>query len=203
MASKIDIRKLTKELHTPTGFLDLQCLQRFASRAYRKNNECAILELGTLNCVSAIVMADSIQVPGLVTTVDNYVGHTSRIGKESSLIVKSYAGVKEEVNQRGLSDRIRLIKGNDIEWLTGCDPQSLDMLVVDSMHCYDHVIKTLEIGLPKMKADSVICGHDYTPAGVGVVYAVEDFRRRNANAVCGFGIVGLTWWCLVRNAVEV
>lgn len=198
MDTKLDIRKLTQDLYTPSTMRDLQCLHRFA-RVAGQNKECRIAELGTLNGVSAMVMASAIQVPGIIYTVDTYMGHKVRIGKKNTRVVLSHANVLKEIKKRGLDDRLIAIKSNDIAWLKECDDDSLDMLELDSQHTYEHVLKTLEIGLPKMRDNAIVCGHDYTPRGKGVIYAVEDWRRKYQDQVCGFSVEGLTWWTMIRK----
>lgn len=198
MASKLNIRELTKDLYSPSTIRDLQCLGGFARCAQRRNKDCLILELGTLNGVSAMVMADSIRAPGKIITVDNYLGHTTRIGKKNVPTVLSYEEVCREIERRGFTDRIMPVKGDDIDWLKTCNDNSIDMFALDSLHRYDHVLETLEIVLPKMKDESIVCGHDYSPMGSGVVYAVEDWRSRHPQQLCGFAVESFTWWTMVR-----
>jgi len=202
----MDIQELIKEIYTESLPGDLECLSHFAHSVYRGNPECKIVEFGTLNGVSAMVMADRIRPPAEVITVDNYMSYQHRIGRRkmdrrNPQAILSHKQVCDLIAERGFADRVSVIKGDDLEWLGSCDNNSLDMLAVDSLHTYQHVSATLELALPKMKRNAIICGHDYTPMGQNVVYAVEDWRKKYKDFICGFAVHTLTWWCLVRKEV--
>lgn len=70
---------------------------------------------------------------------------------------------------------------------------SLDWLYLDANHTYDAVRADLELYVPAMKRDGIVCGHDYSNSpwaarmDFGVVEAVNDFARKH-----GFAIVALT-----------
>jgi len=54
------------------------------------------------------------------------------------------------------------------------EPSSVDFIFIDADHSYEAVKKDIEAWLPKVKADGVLCGHDYYPYKYGVKRAVDE-----------------------------
>lgn len=53
------------------------------------------------------------------------------------------------------------------------------MLLIDTLHDYDHARGELQAWLPKLRRDAVITGHDYLLDGAGVRRAVDEFVAAN------------------------
>jgi hypothetical protein len=63
------------------------------------------------------------------------------------------------------------------EWPDEPEYKPLGMLFVDTLHTYDQVRNELEHWLPRLRAGTILCGHDYeTPDdNCGVRRAVDEF----------------------------
>lgn len=58
--------------------------------------------------------------------------------------------------------------------------KSLDFIYHDASHLYGDLQKDLEMWLPKLKDNGLMCGHDYVELGnFGVIQAVDEFVRDN------------------------
>jgi len=165
-----------------------------------------ILELGTLGAISVCTLACAIarsmlvfpdhNISTKVVSVDNYSDYEK---SGSTHATKSYEENCALVNEMEYSHIAELIKGDDIEYLMAVNDGSLGMLFVDSWHNYEHVLNTLSIAIPKMCNGAIICGHDYAFGNNGVVFAVEEWREKNKQLLCGFGTHYRNWWTLVRR----
>ena len=93
---------------------------------------------------------------------------------------RTRAAVREELG----AGRVKIHKGLSWDVLETLDDASLDWVYLDAAHTYDAVARDLAAAEPKLKADGLICGHDYTrwaSSGVnrwGVVEAVNEFCVR-------------------------
>jgi len=165
-----------------------------------------ILELGTLNAISACVMACGVakitcespsrDIDAKVISVDNY--HVYGVHGDANADVKSYEQNIQLVQDLEYGGVVELVRSDDIAFLSDVPDGSLSMLSVDSWHDYDHVLETLSIAIPKMCINALICGHDYALGNNGVVYAVEEWKEENRKHLCGFGTHYRNWWTLVR-----
>jgi len=79
------------------------------------------------------------------------------------------------------SKRIDINRGFSFDVLKTFPDNQFDWVYIDTDHFYDTTVKELEAVHPKMKADGIICGHDYIQGqwngGIryGVVEAVNSF----------------------------
>lgn len=195
-------------LKSPSFNQELLWLYQQAFNAGHHFPDKNILELGTLNAISACVIGCGLakiinESPGRsietqVTSVDNY--HEYGIHGASNNDVKSFDQNLELIQDLGYGNIVGLVKSDDIVFLKSVPDGSLSMLSVDSWHDYVHVLETLAIALPKMCIGAIICGHDYALGNNGVVLAVEEWREANKDRLFGFGTHYRNWWTLVRAA---
>jgi hypothetical protein len=52
--------------------------------------------------------------------------------------------------------------------------ESLDFIFIDAIHLYEDARADLAAWRPKLRADGILAGHDYTPAFGGVMRAVDE-----------------------------
>lgn len=199
MANRFDeiIKRMNERgVSSSTHTEELLALYRVAAGGIRcapAGKVATVLELGTMNGRSALVLAQVIRDGGFeakVFTVDNY----SAGG--------SLAETQANIDALGFSQIVVAIQGDDLDYLTVCPEQSLSCLFVDSWHNRGHVFKTLEIGLPKLAPLAVLCGHDYTPTEAGVILAVEDFMAGHRPNFVGWGLHGTFWWTMRREGLH-
>ena len=63
------------------------------------------------------------------------------------------------------------------------DNESLDMVIIDALHDYDHVKQDLTLWLPKVRRGGIITGHDYNSKRFpGVKQAVYEVLGNNIKA---------------------
>ena len=187
-------------IHSPTNKLGLRWLWRQSAVVARKP-DAKIVELGTLNGSSSIIMADGLRVmrerqptrdsTSHIWTVDNY-----STGAD-------YEKVKDRIRSQGCSEFVTAISQDDLQFLKSQGYGSINMLFVDSGHIYQHVKETLEVCMSKMATHSLVCGHDYCWLEHGVVYAVEDWREKYKANLSGFAVHTNIWWSIVRHPVEI
>jgi len=162
-----------------------------------------VLECGSLNGATAIVMAASLaryaedrpdrNAPGRVISVDNYSGH------EQNPAHNCFEDNVNLVKEFDLDNYLTFVKGDSIEYINSLSKRSLIMAWLDSWHAYKWLMGELNAVMPKMKRSSMICGHDYSFGQNGVVFAVEDFRKQYQENVVGVGAHLRNWWVIVRH----
>lgn len=74
-------------------------------------------------------------------------------------------------------------------------PASLDFVFIDASHDYQSVALDLDSWTPKVKAEGLVCGHDYHRHHPGVRQAVDE--RFGDNVAVAQGNV---WWVIRRTA---
>jgi len=196
-------------LYSPTEEPELKFVYRKAYEFTSKYPKANICEYGTLNGATAIAIGMGIEHAkqvmkargevrnGKLVSVDNYMAFY----KKSNPDIVDINKVQEFINSCNIENSVELIEMDDLEHISTLEDRSINMAWIDSLHIYDHVMKTLDLILPKMAQDSLLCGHDYEPACLGVLYAVEDFKRQYPEYYCGFGVHYKNWWCIIRNPV--
>jgi len=73
---------------------------------------------------------------------------------------------------------ISFIKGDIQDTVPGLPDKHFDFIYIDANHDREYVLRDVNISLPKLKDNGVICGHDYIhsePADHGVRGAVDEF----------------------------
>lgn len=61
----------------------------------------------------------------------------------------------------GFENYIKILKGKTSEKILEIPDKSLDICFIDADHRYLNVKKDIELCLPKMKDNGIICGHDF------------------------------------------
>lgn len=57
---------------------------------------------------------------------------------------------------------------------------ALDFIFIDANHTYEHVMKDLQIWVPKVRSGGLIIGHDWWSKFPGVITAVIEFVRKTS-----------------------
>jgi predicted O-methyltransferase YrrM len=207
-----EVHKTLKRVgvYSPTEETELRFLYQSIYHIAARVPNPEMYEYGTLAGASAICMGMGIQfakelarargnvLNSKLVTVDNY--SMAREGKNP--LFSSVEEVREKVILCGVESSVEVLEMDDMEHISTLENNSVNFAFVDSKHSYDHVSKTLELILPKMAKDAFLCGHDYTIKDAGVIYAVEDFRKKYPVSVCGFGIHHTIWWCMIRTPLD-
>ena len=83
--------------------------------------------------------------------------------------------------------RVAIWRGGSLEWLASRPSRSLDVVYLDSLHHFEHVLAELLTALPRMRPGGWLCGHDHDAGRFpGVVRAVAEFRRVEPDAEAHF-----------------
>jgi Methyltransferase domain len=69
---------------------------------------------------------------------------------------------------------VRKIKADSDEAVGLFADASLDMVYIDALHTYDVVRRSIDLWQPRLKADGVMAGHDYSVYWPGVMQAVNE-----------------------------
>ncbi|MHA2264817.1 MAG: class I SAM-dependent methyltransferase [Candidatus Thorarchaeota archaeon] len=195
------------EVFSPTNRFEQQWLYNTAIKASDRHRDLKIVELGTLNCTAALLMADGVRwtreqnakegidVTASVWTIDNYIGYERRKPGSS---IRSHQQNVENAELYDLADILHVIKADDLEFLDTLEPESVSMFWVDSLHTYRHVKPTLDKAIPLLTPDGIACGHDYAYNALGVIQAVDEWRKEHETELYGFGVHFSNWWTIKR-----
>jgi len=191
-------------LHSPTTESERIFLWHLASSAAGNFSDKLFIELGTMNAISTLFIADGIKIatkhvpnaltPNTIRTVDNYSAYSNNPNNPA---IHSHEVNKKLVKDFGHDDVIEVIKGDSIEYLKSLDDKSIAFLFEDSWHVEPHVRSTLEIAIPKMVPNGLIVCHDYCAGHRGVIYAVHDVLEKAPN-FGGSGLHETLWWGFMR-----
>jgi len=106
---------------------------------------------------------------------------------------KNYTRVARRFKKEIYNENVKMNKGFSATILGKFPDKYFDWVYIDANHDYEHVREDLEIVLPKIKEEGLICGHDYlefnplTKTKYGVIQAVGEFCLDH-----GWEIVNLT-----------
>ena len=122
------------------------------------NPGSTFLEIGSYAGQSAEIFLKSEKVETLFC-VDAWTnGYDDKDGASSSdmiLVEKAFDSRMEPF------DNMTKIKGWSYDVVSQFDDESLDVVYIDGTHTYDGVKRDIELYLPKVKKEGLICGHDY------------------------------------------
>jgi len=191
----------------PTYITEHKWLYEQARRISTTYTEAFILECGTLYGESVIAIGIGIErtkqfysSKGIinsskVVSVDNYSAF-----HENQRNASSPDEIRTRITECNLQNSVEIVESDDFEYIESLEDGSLNMAWIDSSHRQTNVSKQLDLILPKMAANSLLCGHEYNGLlTLGVLYAVEDFKRKHEKHLCGFGIQDRIWWTVVRE----
>jgi hypothetical protein len=63
------------------------------------------------------------------------------------------------------------------EFVLEIEDNSLDFVYIDDIHTYDHCSSNIKMWYPKIKKSGWIGGHDYHKCFLGVIKAVNEFKK--------------------------
>ena len=93
-----------------------------------------------------------------------------------------YQLVKSKFNNQIQSKSVVLHRGYSYDCVESFDDNYFDFIYIDACHLYESVKADLEMFLPKLKTNGLMCGHDYfnDPKGsnFGVIQAVDEFCEK-------------------------
>ncbi len=75
----------------------------------------------------------------------------------------------------GQYENLNIVVKPSVEAAKDFEDNSIDVIFIDAGHTYEEVLNDIDAWLPKVKADGILCGHDYLPkTWMGVVKAVDE-----------------------------
>lgn len=89
---------------------------------------------------------------------------------------------------------VETITANSVDVASRFDDQSIDLLLLDSLHTYDHVMKEIELYVPKMREGTVVFMDDIAQdAEMGRAWRDLAYPKRSLVGVHypGFGVFGV------------
>jgi cephalosporin hydroxylase len=106
-------------------------------------DDVVVIETGTNRGISTIVMAQALEDLGVQATLDT-------VELDPDLV----AVARDNVEQAGLSHRVRFHTGDAVEFLSGMADRfdHFDFVLIDDLHLYPHVWEEIKIVCPKVGA---------------------------------------------------
>lgn len=193
-------RLRAEKLYTPTSWRELEWLYRTAYVVGTEYPSRSIIDCGTMNAVSAIVMASGTKEAGgtnEIITIDDYRAAQENQPRHSNMELNC-----QRIAEWNLDNRIRLVSADDIDFLKGWTGDKAAMVFLDSFHEFKHVGALLLATRQSLMSSGLICGHDYCWHERGLVRAIELWREENRKVLCGFGLEEKIWWTIYRGDVD-
>jgi len=144
-------------------------------------------EIGVLRGANTINILRHLNIKKLYL-IDPYLMYDGIDGGQKTTFEKTFKLVKH--NLRKYIDKVVFIKkkssdaANDI-------PDVIDFIYIDGNHLYKYVKQDIELYYPKIRADGVICGHDFDLPDVA--QAVTEFAKGKKLKVSAYGYP-VDWW---------
>jgi predicted O-methyltransferase YrrM len=106
-----------------------------------ERDDTVVLETGTNRGVSSIVMAQALKDLGVNAVLETIEWRP-----------KLVEAARENIEQAGLGDRVRVHNGDAVEWLAEMAERHdhFDFVLIDDLHTYAQVWKEIEIVVPKV-----------------------------------------------------
>ncbi len=147
---------------------------------------------GLTACLLGAAVKDSENGNARVVSIDNY----SNPDSHRDLVV-------EAVSNFGLNDFVAILDQDDLEYLHSCDDDSISVLLVDSLHSYEHVKETVPFILPKMRPGGLVFVHDYQPEAeeqyATVGKAVDEWLEEHGDKTIDHGRDGRFFWFYIKE----
>lgn len=160
----------------------------------------SILEVGSFMGGSTAIMAQRIRDSGLKNisfySVDPWLG--SVFDSESireALPADYYSEVKKALTELGVNSYVNLIQATSEVAKNILEGKKFDLVFIDGLHDYEHVIQDLSLWWPTVKPGGVIAGDDWSASGVQK--AVKEYFPGRTPFVPTNGVY--PWWTLTRE----
>jgi len=89
-------------------------------------------------------------------------------------------GIMEKFSSQIINNKVKIQVGFSYDVVDEFPDDFFDFIYIDACHLYGSIKADLEMFLPKLKTDGLMCGHDYANfGGFGVVEAVDEFIINN------------------------
>jgi hypothetical protein len=93
-----------------------------------------------------------------------------------------YLRLQKVFSEEISSKRVVLHRGYSYDFASSFNDEYFDFIYIDACHLYDCVKADLEMFLPKLKKQGLMCGHDYFEdrrgSNFGVIKAVDEFCEK-------------------------
>lgn len=123
-----------------------------------KHQDMKILEIGTRQGSSAALFASYIkQYGGKFYTCDNYEVNSIGIKNPTPYIKLIF---EKHIQNLELTNYIDFIHKSSLETSKMFDDNTFDLVFIDGCHVYSYVKEDIELWYPKVKINSILCGHD-------------------------------------------
>lgn len=170
---------------------DEKSLKELASRL---KEDCYVVEIGCWTGYSTGILAEVVkQKNGRMCAIDTFKGEGSHL-EEVAKYNNIFKYFTEYMESLGVGDYVSVMKGRSDKVVDVFDDGSIDLLFIDGDHRYSQVSKDIELWMPKIKPDGILCGHDYEGGEFDEKYIEEDYVDGKHHGVCkavqeNFGIV--------------
>jgi predicted O-methyltransferase YrrM len=148
-------------------------LQDLSMLLYRtKQLEGNIVEIGCWEGKSAVHLANHSYPENLICN-DTWMGNI-----QESIVTGTEHVTEQILKQRDVygifvnnmntltKQNYSIVKEDCIEWLSSYD-KPIKFIHIDASHEYESVFKTIQLALPKMVKNGVMCGDDFVSANMG------------------------------------
>lgn len=169
----------------------------------RARYNARFVEVGSWKGRSSSHMAAGIRSSGKQIEffcVDTWMGSQEHVNEQCIQSNTLYAEFLS--NTQSFKDIIQPVRLPSVKAAEQFEDGSCDFIFIDAAHDYENVLADINAWLPKLKANGVLAGHDYSEAYPGVIQAVEKTFGRNST------LYGSCWMhsdaklCLPSNSMR-
>lgn len=130
------------------------------------SDNCSIVEIGIDHAKTTLYLLQECQKIGKYYAIDPYIKRKGRLQTTIEQLSEFKKCVFIHEKSQNCEDKV---------------PNDLDLIFIDGSHAYKDVLRDMEVWVSKVKSGGVVCGHDFCQMKPGVVRAVGEYIRSNAN----------------------
>lgn len=146
----------------------------YDAQVERARDGARFVEVGCWKGRSSCHMAAAIRGSGKqieLFCVDTWMGSEEHVNEQC---VQSNTLYQEFLsNTQSFKDIVWPVRLPSVKASENFEDDSCDFIFIDAAHDYENVVADIDAWLPKLKANGVLAGHDYSPTYPGVIQAVE------------------------------
>ena len=125
-----------------------------------KGKNLMVVEIGCWEGLSTAIIANEIKGKGKLFAVDHWKGNPGTLIEQKALLTDIYAYFQLNMKRLDVWDVINPMVMDSETAASICADGILDFVFIDANHIYPSIKKDIEIWLPKLKPDGILCGHD-------------------------------------------
>lgn len=158
----LTIAEAVEHADSVKGYMFLPELTWIAQTARNLPRPAAWCEIGSWQGRSAMAAAAALPLESKLQLVDNFTGPTTRESPTKANVRAQLYETISEMHRISPSLQVSLAIGYSVDIAKSFQNGIFDVIFIDGDHAYEAVVADICAWTPKLKAEGLLCGHDFT-----------------------------------------